>query len=203
MYNQVQVKQQVKRPSSVMSTAAIPRISSTPNRRPPTLTPNAPTVNKKRALTTAFVEEANDVDESGFYDEDDGESMEGNQLAHYDYDGTPVSSQAKALEKRMTTSSSQVIQGSNRNPDPRIRRSAEVTTHPEESNSSNEDKKGSWEVDADTDFVEMEAYVKPGTGPRVGRPNYKWKAGRSDGQFMVVLGHNTVFKVKLYKKNLF
>jgi len=59
-----------------------------------------------------------------------------------------------------------------------------------------EEEKPEYERVVDGEVVEMKPYLIPGECLKENiRKNYLWKFGRADGQFRVVLGHNTVFKV--------
>ena len=44
--------------------------------------------------------------------------------------------------------------------------------------------------------VEMGGFVLPGSEKKMVHKSYNWIAGRADGQYRVVLGYNTLFKVK-------
>lgn len=46
------------------------------------------------------------------------------------------------------------------------------------------------------DSIEMGGFVLPGSEKRIITKSYNWIAGRSDGQYRVVLGNNTLFKAK-------
>lgn len=47
----------------------------------------------------------------------------------------------------------------------------------------------------DQDIIEMGGFCLPGTnGSEEKKQNFQWKFGRQDGQFKVILGHNTVWK---------
>lgn len=44
--------------------------------------------------------------------------------------------------------------------------------------------------------VEMGGFILPGSEKKITHKSYNWIAGRADGQYRVVLGYNTLFKVK-------
>lgn len=61
-----------------------------------------------------------------------------------------------------------------------------------------EEEKHDFERVCDGEIVEMESFLIPGECLKQDTSkNYLWKFGRADGQFRVVLGHNTIFKVTL------
>jgi len=71
-----------------------------------------------------------------------------------------------------------------------------LTDLPTQKDIETDEEKVEYERIMDGDIVEMPAYLVPGESAKedVSR-NYLWKFGRADGQFRVVLGHNTIFKV--------
>jgi len=78
----------------------------------------------------------------------------------------------------------------------------QVSNHPPHASTSSTsivnnctDKK-EWDVVKDEEFVEMKSFTIPGTGIKPVQKNFLWKFGREDGQYRVVLGHNTLFKPK-------
>lgn len=46
------------------------------------------------------------------------------------------------------------------------------------------------------DTIEMGGFILPGSEKKTIHKSYNWIAGRADGQYRVVLGYNTLFKVK-------
>jgi len=60
--------------------------------------------------------------------------------------------------------------------------------------SSSKGKVGFERVNEET--VEMGGFVLPGSEKKMVHKSYNWIAGRADGQYRVVLGYNTLFKVK-------
>ena len=65
---------------------------------------------------------------------------------------------------------------------------------PEDSNKENEGRVAFERVKEET--VEMGGFVLPGAEKKQIHKSYNWIAGRSDGQYRVVLGYNTLFKPK-------
>jgi co-chaperonin GroES (HSP10) len=67
-------------------------------------------------------------------------------------------------------------------------------TPPEDSNKENGERVAFERVKEET--VEMGGFILPGSEKKETRKSYNWLAGRSDGQYRVVLGYNTLFKPK-------
>lgn len=73
-------------------------------------------------------------------------------------------------------------------------RNESASTSTAASSSASKGKVGFERVNEET--VEMGGFILPGSEKKSIHKSYNWIAGRADGQYRVVLGYNTLFKVK-------
>lgn len=175
-----------KRPQVLNSyQAAVARgnsLATTPvNRMPPPSHQNAPL--KKRSFDLqsrpqdgSFTDGVIINNESGIYNENSSQgevirNLEDEMEPTEDYDAFPANQQGLY--------------------------DTEVEFTPEEVNEMNKENDGRVAFErVKEETVEMGGFILPGAEKKQTHKSYNWIAGRSDGQYRVVLGYNTLFKPK-------
>jgi len=160
-----------------VSRARAQSFATPPNRMPPPSLQNAPI--KKRSVDAVQIQPQDGsftdgviINDSGVYDDNSqGEviqNIEEEMVLSEEYDAFPANQQGLYENG--------------------------FDSMPEESNKENEGRVAFERVKEET--VEMGGFILPGSEKKHFHKSYNWIAGRSDGQYRVVLGYNTLFKPK-------
>jgi hypothetical protein len=163
--------------NSYQAAIARPSMSTPPNRMPPPSLQNAPI--KKRSVEVAqnrpqdgSLTDGVIINESGFYDDNSqGEvirNLEEEIEPVEDYDAFPANQQGLY--------------------------DTGYDAVPDDANKENDGRVAFERVKEET--VEMGGFILPGAEKKQIHKSYNWIAGRTDGQYRVVLGYNTLFKPK-------